>query len=70
MGFSHILELSITSITWLHHMTYEYFIIQPMQIVERVHNKKLYKNPELVKMLEDVVLTLHMGREQITLDER
>ena len=51
-------------------MTYEHYNNQPMQIVERLLNKKLYKNPELVEMLNDVHLTLHMGYKQITLDER
>ena len=39
-------------------------------MVERILNEKLYKNPELVKMLSDMHLTLHMGRKQITLDEK
>ena len=51
-------------------MTNEHYIIQPMHMVERVLNKKLCKNPELVKMLRDVDLTLHKGLKQITLDER
>ena len=42
-------------------MTYEHYIDQPMQVVERVLNINLFIYPELVKMLEDVDLTLHMG---------
>ena len=41
-----------------------------MQMVERVPNKKLYKNPEIVEKLTDVHLTSHRGCKQITLDER
>ena len=51
-------------------MTYEHYIIQPMQMVARVLKKKIHKNPELVRMLKDVDLTLHMGCKQITFDER
>ena len=50
--------------------TFEHYINQPLQMVERVLNKQLYKNPELVKLLNDVHLTLYMGRKQITLDEK
>ena len=70
LRFSRVLEMNITFITILHLMTNDHYINQPMQMVERVLNKKLYKNPELVKMLKDVNLTLLMGRKQITLDER
>ena len=49
-------------------MTYEQYINQPMQMVERVLHKKLYKNPELVEKLKDLHFTLHMGPKQITLD--
>ena len=69
LRFSHILEMNITFTTSLDLMTYEHYIIQPMQMVEKVLKKKLYKNPELVKMLIDVHLVLHMGHEQITLDK-
>ena len=70
LRFSRILEMNITYIRNLYLMTYEHYINQPMQKVERVLNKKLYKNPEHVKMLKDAHLSLHMERAQITLDER
>ena len=70
LRFSRTLEMNITFITSLDLMTYEQYINQPMQMVEIVLNKKFYENPELVKMLKDVHLTLHMGRKQFTLDER
>ena len=38
-------------------MTYEHYINQPMQMVERIPIKKFHENPELVKMLKDVNLT-------------
>ena len=40
LRFSHILEMNITFRTWLHLLTYEHYINQPMQMVERVLNKK------------------------------
>ena len=69
LRFSYMLEMNITSITRLDLMTYEHYIIQPMQMVERVLNQKLIGNPELVKLLYNVHFTLHMGRKQITLEE-
>ena len=48
-------------------MTYEHYINQPMQTIEKVLNKKLHKNPELVKLFKNVHVTFHMGRKQITL---
>ena len=41
-----------------------------MQLVEKILNEELYKNPELVEMFKHAHLTVHMGREQITLDEK
>ena len=70
MRFSHILELKVIFLTSLDLMTHEHYINQPMKMVARVLNKEIYKNPELVEMLKDVHLTLHMGRNQITLDEK
>ena len=57
LTFSRILEMNITFITSLDHMTYGTYKNQPMQMVERVLNKKLYKIPEIVKMSTDVHLT-------------
>ena len=65
LRFSRILGMNITITTSLVLMTYDHYIIQPMQMVEKVVNKKLYKNPELVRMLNDVHATLHMRRKQI-----
>ena len=62
--------MNITFLTLLHRKTYEHYFNQPMQMVERILNTKLYKNPELVEKIKDAHLTLHMGRKQITLDER
>ena len=70
LKFSRVLEMNITFITSLDLMTNENYINQPMQMVERVLNKKFYKNPELVKMVNDVHLTLYIGRKQITFDQR
>ena len=70
LRFSRILETNITFITSLDLMTYEHYFNQPIQMVERVLNKSFFKNLELVKMLKDVHLTLHMGRKQNSLDER
>ena len=41
--FSRILEMNITFITSLDLMTYEQYLNQPMQMVERVLNKKIIK---------------------------
>ena len=41
--FSRILAMNITFITSLDLMTYEHYINHPMQMVERVPNKKLKK---------------------------
>ena len=69
LRFSRISEINITFIISLHLMTYEHYINQSMQIVERIPNEKLSKNPEIVKILKNAHLTLHIGRKQITLDE-
>ena len=42
-------------------MTYKYYMEQPMPMVARLVNRKLYKNYELIKTLNDIDLTLHMG---------
>ena len=68
--FSHISEKGITFTTSFWKMAYERCLAQSKSTIEWILNKKIFKNVELVKRLEDVHLTLHMGREQITLDER
>ena len=70
LRFSRILEMNVTFLSSVDLMTYQHYINQPMQMVEGVLNKKIYKNPELVKMLNDMHLTLHMGRKHLTLVER
>ena len=42
-------------------MTYKHYIEQPMPLVERLINRKLYTNYDLIKILDDIDLTLHMG---------
>ena len=69
-GLSHILEMNIIFVTFLDLITYDHYINQSMQMVERVPNKKLYKKPQLVEMLKDVHFILLMGRKQTTLDEK
>ena len=43
LEFSHLSELKNTFTTRLDHMTNKYYIEQPMPIVERLINRKLYK---------------------------
>ena len=50
-----------TFITKLDHMTCKHCIEQPMPMVERLINRKVYKKYELIKTPNDIVLTLHMG---------
>ena len=56
--------MNITFITRLDQMTYKHYIEQPMPFVERLNNGKLYKNYELIKTLDDINLTLHMGAHE------
>ena len=42
-------------------MTYKHYKEQPMPMVERSINRKLYRNYELIKTLDDIDLTLHRG---------
>ena len=46
LRFSRILKMNITFITSLDLMTYEHYINQPMQLVERVLRKILYKKSQ------------------------
>ena len=50
-----------TFTTSLDFMTYKQYIEQPLPMVERLMNRKLYKNNEPIKVLDDIDLTLHMG---------
>ena len=52
LNFSQILEMNITFITNYDHITYKHYLEQPMPMVERVVNKKLYKNYGLIKILD------------------
>ena len=64
LEFSHISEVNITFITRLNHMTDKHYKEQPMPLVERLINRKLYENFELIKTLDDIDLTLHMGAHE------
>ena len=46
-------------------MTYEYYITQPMQMIERVLNEKIYKNPQLIKTLRQMLFPLLTKYEHI-----
>ena len=41
-------------------MTYKHYIEQPIPMVEKLVNRKLYKNYELIKTLDDIDLNLYM----------
>ena len=60
LNFSNILEMNITFIINFEHITYEDYLEQPMLMVERLINKKLYKNYGLIKTLDGLDGTLHM----------
>ena len=61
LEFSHLSEMNSNFKTRLDHMTYKRYSEQPMPMVERLINKKLYRNYDLIKTLDDVEYTLHMG---------
>ena len=52
--------MSIIFIMSLDFVTYKFFIEQPMPMVERMVNTRLYKNNELIRTLDNIGLTLHM----------
>ena len=56
--------MNITFITGLDFMTYKQYTEQPMPMVERMVNTKSYKNNELLRALDNIGLTLHMGPYQ------
>ena len=58
LGLSHILEMKFTSMTRLNLMLYEHSLQQPMSMLERLPDGKLYKNPDHVEMTKDLYLTL------------
>ena len=58
---SHISEMNITFIPSLGFKTFKHYMQQPMPMVERIVNRRFYKNNELIKTLDDIDLTLHMG---------
>ena len=70
LRFSCILIMNITFITSLHLMTYQHYNNKPMQMVERVLFENFYKKQEFEQFSKNVHHTSHMGRKQITLDER
>ena len=53
--------MNITFITSLDSMTYKHYIEQPMPMIGRIVNRRLYKNNKLIKTLDDIDLTLQMG---------
>ena len=61
--------MNIIFMTRLDLMTYEHYLQQPMSMLERLLNKILDKNPEVVEMTEDIYLILYMCQKQITPDE-
>ena len=52
--------MNITFITNYDQITYNHYLEQPMPMVERLINKKLYKNYWLRKTLDGIDNTLHM----------
>ena len=60
LEFSYRAKMNITFTTSLDFMTYKHYFEQLMPTVGRLINKKLYKNNELIKSLDDIDLTLHM----------
>ena len=60
LEFSYIAEMNITFIS-LDFVTYKHYIEQPMPMLERILNRKLYIKNELIKTLDDIDLTLHLG---------
>ena len=61
--------MNVTFMTRLDLITYEHYLQQPMSMLERLFNKKLNKNPELVEMTKDFYLTFYMCQKQITPNE-
>ena len=57
----------ITFITSLHLVRYEYNFNQFMQMVERVLNKKLNENPELVEKLKMYISPFIWGVNKLVL---
>ena len=64
LRFSQILEMNITFMTRLDLMTYEHYLQQPRYMLEKLLNKKLHKNPELVEMTKDLYRTIYLCRKQ------
>ena len=67
LQFTYIAEMNFTFITSLNFMTYKHYNEQPMPMVERLVNRKLYKNYELLKTLDDIDLTY--TRELMKMEE-
>ena len=67
--FPHISEMSITFTAKFCNMTYEHYLEQPKCMLEWKLNEKLYKNPEPVRRLDDLHITLNMGSKQVTRGE-
>ena len=61
LDLSYISEMNISFITSLDFKTDKHYMEQPMPIGERIVHRRLYKNHELLKTLDNIDLTLHMG---------
>ena len=67
--FSDISEMSITFTAKFCNMTFEHYLEQPKCMLEWRLIEKLYKNPELVRRLDDLHITLELGSKKITRGE-
>ena len=61
LEFSHISKMNITFKTRLDHMKYSHYLEQPMPMVERLFIRNLFNKDDLIKTLDGMDLTLHMG---------
>ena len=57
--------MNITFITNYDQLTYKHYLEQPMPMVERLMNEKLYKIYELIKTFDVIDDTLHMTWSEI-----
>ena len=57
LNLSHILEMNITFITNYDQTNYKHYPEKPMPMVERLINKKFYKNYGLIKTFDGIHMT-------------
>ena len=67
--FSHIRLMTITFITNLDQRKLNHFLQQPIPSLVRHFIKKFDRNPDLMELLPDTNLTLHMTLKRIIPDE-